>query len=54
MAATMVLSIGITIVGIYSMNIHIPLFDAPPSVTFWEATGGVVAGMAGLYIMSWL
>ncbi|KAJ4756671.1 Magnesium transporter MRS2-F [Rhynchospora pubera] len=49
--ATMILSLGITIVGLLGMNIHIPLFDVSPSLSFWEATGGVIGGSLGLYII---
>ncbi|XP_078172836.1 magnesium transporter MRS2-F-like isoform X2 [Carex rostrata] len=49
--ATMVISIGIVIVGILSMNIHISLFDVPPSMTFWEIAGGLLGGIVGLYII---
>ncbi|KAJ1696323.1 hypothetical protein LUZ63_004835 [Rhynchospora breviuscula] len=49
--ATMILSLGITIVGLLGMNIHIPLFDVPPSLSFWETTGGVFGGSLGLYII---
>lgn len=51
MAATMIISIGITIVGILGMNIHISLFEVPPSVTFWETVGGVIGGSVGLFII---
>ncbi|KAF3337693.1 magnesium transporter MRS2-F-like protein [Carex littledalei] len=50
--ATMIISIGITIVGILGMNIHISLFDVPPSVApFWETVGGVTGGSVGLFII---
>ncbi|KAF3337690.1 magnesium transporter MRS2-F-like protein [Carex littledalei] len=49
--ATMIISIGIMIVGILSMNIHISLFDVPPSMTFWEIAGGLLGGIVGLYII---
>ncbi|XP_078172554.1 magnesium transporter MRS2-F-like isoform X2 [Carex rostrata] len=49
--ATMIISIGITIVGLLGMNIHISLFEVPPSVTFWETVGGVIGGSIGLFII---
>ncbi|XP_020585254.1 magnesium transporter MRS2-F-like [Phalaenopsis equestris] len=50
--ATLVITAGVVVVGIFGMNITIELFNVPTFHQFWEATGGTVGGCLILYILA--
>ncbi|XP_038987926.1 magnesium transporter MRS2-F-like [Phoenix dactylifera] len=51
--ATMVLTAGVVVVGLFGMNIQIDLFNAPaPSIKFWETTFGTIGGCIVLYVFA--
>lgn len=50
-AANMILNSGIAVVGLFGMNIHISLFDAP-TYRFWQTTLGTVGGCVALYLIA--
>ena len=49
--ATMVLTAGVVVVGIFGMNITIDLFNAP-YIKFWETTCGTIGGCIILYVLA--
>ncbi|KAJ3700394.1 hypothetical protein LUZ61_004099 [Rhynchospora tenuis] len=49
--ATIIFNFGIVTTGFLSINIHIPLYDSLPSLTFWKTAGGIAAASLGLYII---
>lgn len=50
-AANMILNAGIVVVGLFGMNIHITLFDAP-TIKFWQTTRGTIGGCLALYLIA--
>ncbi|XP_031273916.1 magnesium transporter MRS2-F-like isoform X2 [Pistacia vera] len=50
-SATVILNVGICIVGTLGINIHIDLFEAP-TIRFWETVICLVAGCVALYLIA--
>ncbi|GAB2218568.1 hypothetical protein Droror1_Dr00001795 [Drosera rotundifolia] len=50
--AILIMNAGIVVVGIFGMNIHIPLFDGKP-IQFWSATMGTVGACVVLYLFAY-
>ncbi|XP_020701588.1 magnesium transporter MRS2-F-like isoform X1 [Dendrobium catenatum] len=50
--ATLVVTAGVVVVGIFGMNITIDLFNMPTYHQFWETTGGTVGGCIILYVLA--
>ncbi|KAL9257327.1 Magnesium transporter MRS2-F-like protein [Drosera capensis] len=48
----LIMNAGIVVVGIFGMNIHIPLFDGQP-IQFWSATIGTVGACVALYLLAY-
>lgn len=48
--ATVVMTVGVVIVGVFGMNIGIDLYNAP-YYKFWETTFGTVVGCVILYVL---
>lgn len=50
-AASMILNADIVVVGLFGMNIHITLFDAP-IIKFWQTTCSTVGDCLALYLIA--
>ncbi|GAV71588.1 hypothetical protein CFOL_v3_15078, partial [Cephalotus follicularis] len=51
--ANMIVNAGIVVVGLFGMNISIPLFDdTQPPRKFWETTFGTIGGCFALYLIA--
>ncbi|XP_042449786.1 magnesium transporter MRS2-F-like isoform X3 [Zingiber officinale] len=49
--ATILITVGILVTGIFAINIHIPLYDSP-YITFEETVGALVGGSIILFIIA--
>ncbi|GAB2287213.1 hypothetical protein Dimus_021594 [Dionaea muscipula] len=50
--AILIINAGIVVVGLFGMNIHIPLFDGQP-IQFWETTIGTILGCILLCLLAY-
>lgn len=50
---TLVISCAIAVTGVFGINIHISLYDAPVNV-FWQTTYGIIGGSVALYLIALL
>nr|CAD1838688.1 unnamed protein product [Ananas comosus var. bracteatus] len=50
--ATVVLTAGVVVVGLFGMNITIDLYNSPNQFKFWETTIGTIVGCIVLYILA--
>lgn len=50
--ASMVVSAGLVIAGVFGMNIDIDLFTINDNALFWEITSSIIAGCVFLYILA--
>ncbi|OAY83884.1 Magnesium transporter MRS2-F [Ananas comosus] len=50
--ATVVLTAGVVVVGLFGMNITIDLYNSPNQFKFWETTIGTIVGCVVLYILA--